>query len=53
VTTEPKPKLTDEERHARFKEMAREVEASENSKDFDQAFATVTKPIKPNPPADP
>jgi hypothetical protein len=36
------PKLTDEERHARFKEMAREVEASEDAEDFDKAFKEVT-----------
>ncbi len=40
------PKLTDEERHARFKEMAREVEASDDPKDFDQAFQSVTSPPK-------
>jgi hypothetical protein len=40
---QPKPKLTDEERHARFKEMAREVDASDKEKDFDKAFKKVTK----------
>jgi hypothetical protein len=39
----PKPKLTDAERHGRFKEMAREVEASEDPKDFDRAFKIVTQ----------
>jgi hypothetical protein len=38
----PKPKLTDAQRHKRFVEMAREVEASESPKDFDKAFKKVT-----------
>jgi hypothetical protein len=38
----PKSKLTDAERHNRFKDMAREVEASEDEKDFDKAFEKVT-----------
>jgi hypothetical protein len=38
----PKPKLTDEERHQRFKEMAREVDASEREDAFDEAFERVT-----------
>ena len=37
-----KPKFTDAERHARFVEMARKVEASEDQKDFDKAFKKVT-----------
>lgn len=37
-----KPKLTDAERHKRFVEMAKEVGASNNSKDFDRAFTKVT-----------
>ena len=44
---EPKPKLTDSERHRRFKEAAREVEASEDAKDFDKAFENVTAPTPP------
>jgi len=40
----PKPKLTDAERQERFKEMAREVEASEDAKDFDYAFEKVARP---------
>lgn len=40
----PKPKLTDAERHARFVDMAHEVGASEDPKDFDKAFAAVTAP---------
>jgi hypothetical protein len=39
-----RPKLTDAERHKRFKEMAREVEASEDPKDFDAAFKKVAQP---------
>lgn len=39
---ERKPKLTDAERHKRFVEMAREVEASDDPKDFDKAFKKVT-----------
>ncbi len=38
----PKPKLTDAERHARFVETAHEVEASEDPKDFEEAFKSVT-----------
>lgn len=37
-----KSTLTDAERHARFVETAREVEASEDPKDFDEAFGRVT-----------
>lgn len=47
MTSKPKPKapkLTDAERHERFKEMAREVEASEDSEAFERAFANVTAP---------
>lgn len=36
-----KPKLTDAERHKRFVEMAREVEADEAPSSFDRAFARV------------
>ncbi|MBV1918795.1 MAG: hypothetical protein KUG65_12155 [Sphingomonadaceae bacterium] len=39
----PKPKLTDEERHKRFKDMAHEVEASEGEKDFDKVFGKVIR----------
>ena len=34
----PKPKLTDTERRERFEEMARKVDASEKSADFDEAI---------------
>jgi hypothetical protein len=43
----PKAKLTDAERHKRFVEMAREVQASHDPKDFDKAFGKVT--AKPEP----
>lgn len=43
----PKPKITDAERHKRFASMAREVDASEDPKDFDKAFATVTREQQP------
>lgn len=36
-----KPKLTDAERHKRFVEMAREVEAGESPEAFDRAFKHV------------
>jgi hypothetical protein len=45
MTAHPKPKpksLTDAERHKRFVEMAREVGASKDPKDFDKAFKQVT-----------
>ena len=43
----PKPKPTDAERHTLFKDMAREVGASEDPKDFERAFANVTSQTKP------
>ena len=43
-----KPKLTDAERHKRFVEMARKVEASESPKAFDEAFKRVTSRGKVN-----
>jgi hypothetical protein len=39
-----KPKLTDAERYKRFLDMAEEVGASEDTKDFDQAFTKVVPP---------
>jgi hypothetical protein len=39
---QPKPRLTDPERHARFLDMAAKVEASNDPKDFDRAFRKVT-----------
>jgi hypothetical protein len=49
MTRKPQSKstLTDEERHARFVETAREVEASDDPKDFDRAFERVTTPPQP------
>jgi hypothetical protein len=44
-----KPKLTDAERHKRFIEMAREVEASENPEAFDKAFRRVAKASSTTP----
>jgi hypothetical protein len=38
----PKAKITDAERHKRFIEMAREVQASDNEKAFERAFKKVT-----------
>jgi hypothetical protein len=40
--SERKPKLTDAERHKRFVEMARKLEASDDNKDFEKAFKKVT-----------
>ncbi len=37
----PKPKLTDTERHRRFVDMAREVEADESPDAFERAFKKV------------
>jgi hypothetical protein len=39
----PKPKLTDAERHKRFVETAKKVEASENLEDFEWAFSQVIR----------
>ncbi len=44
------PKLTDAERHARFKDMAREVGADESPDAFDRAFKMVV-PTKARPTA--
>jgi len=43
-TKKPKKVLTDSERHKRFADMAKEVEASDKPRDFDKAFKSVTKP---------
>lgn len=40
--SERKPKLTDAQRHARFMAMAKEVGASHDPKDFEEAFKKVT-----------
>lgn len=36
-------KLTDQERHERFVDMAKEVKASEDPKDFEKAFDRISK----------
>lgn len=36
------PKISDAERHARFVETARKIGASEDPKDFERAFKSVT-----------
>lgn len=38
-----KSKLTDAERHKRFVDMARKVQASDDPKDFDKAFKKVAR----------
>ena len=45
---EPKPKLTDQERYERFLDVAQKVEASDDPKDFDEAFRKVVRPEKRN-----
>ncbi len=42
-----KPKLTDADRHKRFVEMAKEVEASPDAKDFERAFKKVIATKRP------
>jgi hypothetical protein len=49
MTAKRKPKLTDAERHARFVETAKAVDASEDPKDFDRAFEKVA-PATSRPP---
>jgi hypothetical protein len=41
-----KPKLTDAERHKRFEETAKKVEASEDSADFERAFGQIVSSTK-------
>ncbi len=43
---EPKPKLTDAERHKRFVDVAHEVEADESPDVFDRAFDRIAKSKK-------
>ena len=43
-TKDKKTKLTDTERHKRFLDMAREVEAQDDHDAFDAAFRKVVKP---------
>jgi hypothetical protein len=40
----PKPKLTDAERHERFVETAKKVDASDGIEAFDKAFAKIASP---------
>jgi hypothetical protein len=40
------PKLTDTERHKRFVDTAKKVEASEEISDFDNAFTKIVKQRK-------
>ncbi len=50
MTDKPKkPPLTDAERLAQFKEMGREVGASDAPEAFDEAFKRIVKPIQTNP----
>jgi hypothetical protein len=42
-------RLTDAERHKRFVETARKVEASDDPKDFDEAFKKVVPSLKEKP----
>lgn len=44
-----RPPLTDPERHKRFVETARKVEADEDPEAFERAFANVVAPPKPAP----
>ena len=44
--TKAKAKLSDADRHKRFVDMAREVEASDDPKAFDKAFKRVVPPRK-------
>ncbi|MCB2048859.1 MAG: hypothetical protein KDE32_11620 [Novosphingobium sp.] len=41
-----RPKLTDAERHKRFKEMAKEVDADKDPDAFDRAFASIDPKAK-------
>lgn len=42
--TSSKPKLTDADRHKRFVDMAKQVGASDDPKDFERAFQKVARP---------
>lgn len=45
-------KLTDAERHRRFVDMAKEVEAADDKGAFDKAFKDVVRPANPPRPSD-
>ena len=47
MASKPKPKLTDAERHKRFLEMAKQVGASDDPKDFESAFKKIALPKRP------
>jgi hypothetical protein len=49
TTKDKKPSLTDTERYKRFLDMAKEIGASDDPKDFEKAFSTVVhkKPQSP------
>jgi hypothetical protein len=49
--SKPKPKLTDADRHKRFVDMARQVQASDDPKAFDKAFQKVTAKPAPKKPS--
>jgi hypothetical protein len=42
-----RPPLTDPERHKRFKEMAKEVDADDDPGAFDRAFSSIDPKHKP------
>ena len=46
-STKRLPKLSDAERHKRFVEMALEVEASHDPKDFEKAFKKIVSSRRP------
>jgi hypothetical protein len=46
--TKPKPKLSNKERHKRFVEMARKVEADESAESFERAFQGVIPSVAPS-----
>ena len=47
ATDKPKKAaLTDQERHKRFVDMAKEVGASDKPADFDKAFKKITRPTR-------
>jgi hypothetical protein len=45
--SKPKPKLTDADRHKRFVDMARQVGALDDPKDFEKAFKKVAAAKQP------
>jgi hypothetical protein len=49
---QPKPKLTDAERHERFKDMAKELGAEGEAPGFDRVVGRVAKLPRENPSSD-